>query len=58
MQDADEPEPILDEQLARAEMMYWSALATVPEEHLDEMLALLRDEFRRRAGMDGREPFP
>jgi hypothetical protein len=51
-QNADDPAAVLNEQLAATEDMYRSAFATVPEEHLDEMLAVLEDEFRRRAGMD------
>lgn len=51
-QNADDPEAVLDEQLAATEDMYRSAFATVPEAHLDEMLAVLENEFRRRAGMD------
>jgi hypothetical protein len=51
-QNADDPAAVLDEQLAATKDMYRSAFATVPEEHLDEMLAVLEDEFRRRAGMD------
>jgi BarA-like signal transduction histidine kinase len=54
-QEADDPEAVLDEQLAATEDMYRSAFATVPEEHLDEMLAVLEDAFRRRADMDERE---
>lgn len=54
-QNADDPAAMLDEQLAPAEEMYWSALATVSEQHLDEMFAVLEDEFRRRAGMTERE---
>lgn len=54
-QGADDPEAVLDEQLAATEDMYRSAFATVPEEHLAEMLAVLEDAFRRRAGMDERE---
>lgn len=53
--DADDPEAVLDEQLATIEDMYRSAFATVPEEHLDEMLTVLEDEFRRRADMHDRE---
>jgi hypothetical protein len=48
----DDPEDVLDEQLAATEDTYRRAFATVPEAHLDEMLAVLEDEFRRRAGMD------
>ncbi|ELY45619.1 hypothetical protein [Natronorubrum bangense] len=51
-EDADDPEDVLNEQLAATEDMYRSAFTTVPEEHLDEMLAVLEREFRRRAGID------
>lgn len=51
-QDANDPEAVLDEQLAAIEDRYRNAFATVPEEYLDEMLTVLEDEFRRRAGMD------
>ncbi|WP_458190038.1 hypothetical protein [Haladaptatus sp. NG-WS-4] len=50
-EDADDPEDVLDEQLAATEDMYRSAFTDVPENHLDEMLTVLEDEFRRRAGM-------
>ena len=53
--DADEPEAVLHEQLAATEEMYRSAFATVPEKRLDDMLAVLEDAFRRRAGMDERD---
>ena len=50
-EDADDPEDVLNEQLAATEDMYRSAFSTVPEEHLDEMLTVLENEFRRRAGI-------
>lgn len=50
-EDADDPEDVLDEQLAATEDMYRSAFTDVPEDHLDGMLTVLEDEFRRRAGM-------
>ena len=51
-EDADEPEEVLDEQLAATEDRYRSAFAQGPEDHLNDMLAVLEDEFWRRAGMD------
>ncbi|MEF8863072.1 MAG: hypothetical protein V5A40_15175 [Haloarculaceae archaeon] len=49
---ADDPEEVIDEQLAATEERYRSGFVEVPEDHLDEMLAVLEDEFRRRAGLD------
>jgi hypothetical protein len=50
--EADDPEEVIDEQLAATEERYWSGFVEVPEGHLNEMLTVLEDEFRRRAGMD------
>jgi hypothetical protein len=50
--DAKHPEEVLNDQLALTEQMYRDAFADVPEDHLDEMLAVLEAEFRRRAGLD------
>jgi len=38
--------------------MYRNAFTTVAEEHLDAMLTVLENEFRRRADMGEREPSP
>ena len=50
--DAEDPEEVLDDQLALTEQMYRDGFEDVPEDHLKEMLAVLEEEFRRRAGMD------
>jgi hypothetical protein len=50
--EADDPEEVIDEQLAATEERYRSGFVEVPEDHLDDMLAALEDELRRRAGMD------
>lgn len=50
--DADDPEAVLDEQLTVTDEFYRDAFAEVPEDQLDEMLAVLEAEFRRRAGFD------
>lgn len=51
-QETGNPEKVLDEQLTATEDMYRSAFAQIPENHLDDMLAVLETEFRRRVGMD------
>lgn len=50
--ETDDPEDVIDEQLAATEERYRSGFAEVPEDHIDEMLAVLEAEFRQRAGMD------
>lgn len=50
--DAEDPEEVLDEQLALTQQMYRDAFEDVPEDHLEEMLTVLEEAFRRRAGMD------
>jgi len=50
--DAENPEEVLDDQLAFTQQMYRDAFEDVPEDHLEEMLAVLEEAFRRRAGMD------
>jgi hypothetical protein len=51
-QEGDDSKRILDERLAATEEFYRSSFADVPEDQLDEMLAVLEETFRRRAGMD------
>jgi hypothetical protein len=50
--DSDDPEEVLDEQLAATERSYRDVFGDVPEDQLDEMLAVLEEEFRRRADFD------
>lgn len=50
--DAEHPEEVLDDQLALTQQMYRDAFEDVPEDRLEEMLAVLEEAFRHRAGMD------
>lgn len=50
--DADDPERVLDEQLSVTETFYRDTFADVFDNQLDEMLAVLEAEFRRRASLD------
>jgi hypothetical protein len=50
--DAEDPEEVLDDQLALTEQKYRATFDDIPEDHLEEMLAVLEEAFRRRAGMD------
>ena len=50
--DAEDPAEALDGQLALTEQKYRATFDDVPEDHLEEMLAVLEEAFRRRAGMD------
>jgi hypothetical protein len=50
--DAEDPEEVLDNQLALTEQLYRDAFAVVPEDHLEEMLAVFEEAFRQRTGMD------
>jgi hypothetical protein len=51
-----QPAPLAYQTQALPEEMYRTAFETVPEEYLDDMLAVLEAEFRRRAGMDEPDP--
>lgn len=50
-QDADNPDSVVDEQLAATERRYRSAFTEIPEDQLDEMLSVLEAALRRRAGL-------
>ncbi|GEM_PF-2915365 len=50
--DADDPKRVLDEQLTVTETFYRDTFTDVPDDQLDDMLAVLEAEFRRRAGFD------
>ncbi|EMA48062.1 hypothetical protein [Halococcus salifodinae] len=50
--DAEDPEEVLDEQLSLTEQKYRATFDDVPEDHIEEMLAVLGEAFRRRVGMD------
>lgn len=43
---------MLDYQLALTEQKYRAMFDDIPEDHLEEMLTVLEEAFRRRAGMD------
>lgn len=43
---------MLDDQLALTEQKYRATFDDIPEDHLEEMLTVLEETFRRRAGMD------
>ena len=50
--DAEDPEKVLDDQLTLTRQLYRGAFNDVPEDYLEEMLAVLGEAFRRRAGID------
>lgn len=52
VQTADDPETVLTEEFAVAEDFYRELFPDVPEEQFEEMLAVLRQAFRQRAGCD------
>jgi hypothetical protein len=43
---------VIDDQLVLTQQMYRDAFENVPEDHLEEMLAVLEETFRQRAGMN------
>jgi len=49
---ADDPETKLDEEMATTAGFYRSMFPEVPEERLEAMLDVIREEVRRRAGLD------
>jgi hypothetical protein len=50
--DAEDPEEVLDDQLALTEQKYRGTFDQIPEDQLEGMLAVLEKVFWRRAGMD------
>lgn len=51
VQTADNPDAMLDEEFTATEEFYREVFSDVPENQLDKMLTVLRQEFRRRAGL-------
>lgn len=52
VQAADDSEAAFDEEFASMTAFYREVFDDVPEERVEEMLTVLREEFRRRAGLD------
>lgn len=50
--DAEDPEEVLEDQLTLTRQLYHDGFEEAPEDHLEEMLAVLEAAFRQRAGMD------
>ena len=50
--DAEDPEEVLEAQLQLTRQLYRDGFEKIPEDHLEEMLAVLEAAFRQRAGMD------
>lgn len=50
--EADDPTDVISEQLAVTERRYRSAFTEIPEDQLTEMLTVLENALRRRAGLD------
>ena len=51
-QSADDPDSVIDKQLAATERRYRSGFTEIPEDQLAEMLSVLEAALRRRAGLD------
>lgn len=52
VQEAEDPEPVFEDEFASMAEFYRKVFADVPEDQMEEMIVLLEDEFRRRAGID------
>lgn len=52
VQAADDPEATLEEEFTAMAEFYRNVFSDVPEDTVDEMLTVLKNEFRRRAGLD------
>jgi len=50
--EADDPTDVISEQLAATEQRYRNAFSEIPNEQLAEMLTVLEDALRHRAGLD------
>jgi len=50
--EADDPTDVISEQLAATEQRYRNAFTEIPNEQLAEMLTVLEDALRHRAGLD------